>query len=132
MIAMRSTAALAVLSLGLALLSAQAAERMVAAIACIPAGARLAYDCTVELVRGPGGPPIVEAEVELGADMPSMPMAHAVRPVRAVPAGSPGVYRARLVLEMHGEWAVKVTLARPFRDQDIVMLRFETDAVTSR
>ena len=132
MIATRLMIAATALSLGLAWSPARADERMIADVACVPAGARLAYDCTLELVRGPGGPPIVEAEVDLAVDMPSMPMAHAVRPVRAVPAGPPGTYRGRLVLEMHGEWAVKVTLVRPFRDHDTVVLRFEGDGVTPR
>ena len=64
-------------------------------------------------------------EVTVGADMPSMPMAHNVKPVKAVPGSEPGTYRARIELEMHGDWAVKVDLAGPVRDRIVKSMRFE-------
>jgi hypothetical protein len=57
--------------------------------------------------------------------MPSMPMAHNVKPVKAQPTKTPGEYRARLDLEMTGEWAVKLRLAGPVRDQ--LVLHYEFD-----
>jgi hypothetical protein len=57
--------------------------------------------------------------------MPSMPGMHSVRPVRAKPGGKPGVYSARVVLEMHGEWALKISVSGPLRDQVIHVMRFE-------
>jgi hypothetical protein len=54
-----------------------------------------------------------------------MPMAHQVKPVRAKPGGAPGEYRARLELEMSGEWAVKLRLAGPMRDQLILHYDFD-------
>lgn len=71
-----------------------------------------------------GGQPLPGVNVSVGADMPSMPMAHSVRPVRAKPGPAPGEYRARLDLEMAGEWAVKLRLSGPVRDVLVVHYRF--------
>ncbi|MGQ0650893.1 MAG: FixH family protein, partial [Betaproteobacteria bacterium] len=81
------------------------------------------YDCTVRLSER--GKPLSGAQFSIGADMPSMPMAHNVRPVRAVPGSVPGEYRARLDLEMAGEWAVKLRLSVPLRDQLILHYDFD-------
>lgn len=63
-------------------------------------------------------------DVTLGADMPSMPMAHNAWPARAAPAAEPGAYEARLELDMPGEWAVRVDIAEPVRDRVVQVLRF--------
>jgi hypothetical protein len=81
------------------------------------------YDCTIHLTRG--GEPLSGAQVTVGADMPSMPMAHNTRPVKARPGKKPGEYHARLELEMQGEWAVKLRIAGPARDQIIKKLDFD-------
>ena len=61
--------------------------------------------------------------------MPSMPLAHNVPPVKAVPTGAPGQYKVRLLLEMHGDWAVQLKIAGPLRDQLTHVLSFgETGA----
>ena len=99
------------------------AQRAQADLDCKPAKALLTYDCTIRLTRG--GKPLAGAEVSVGADMPSMPMAHNVRPVKAAAGANPGEYRARLELEMNGEWAVKLRLSGPVRDQIIVNRKFE-------
>lgn len=99
------------------------AQRAQAELGCKPAKARLTYDCTIRLSHG--GKPLEGAELSVGADMPSMPMAHNVKPVKAVPGDRPGEYRARLELEMTGEWAVKLRLSAPLRDQIIVKKKFE-------
>jgi hypothetical protein len=57
--------------------------------------------------------------------MPSMPMAHNLKPVKALPGKNPGEYRARLELEMHGEWAVKLRISGPVRDQIVKKMRFD-------
>jgi hypothetical protein len=72
-----------------------------------------------------GGQPLSGAQITVGADMPSMPMAHNVKPVKAKPAKRPGEYEARLDLEMLGEWAVKLRLAGPVRDQLILHYEFD-------
>ena len=69
---------------------------------------------------------IADAEFTVGADMPSMPGTHNVRPVPAEPHGTPGVYRARIELEMTGEWALKLDFTRPGRDRLIRKLHFGT------
>ena len=104
---------------------AQAAERPKAEIDCRAAGEPLVYDCAIRLFGANSGTPIEGAKITLGADMPSMPMAHSVAPVQAEPAGEPGLYRARLRLEMTGDWALKLRLSGPVRDQLVEVLRFE-------
>ena len=111
----------------LALLSAAAApafaQRASATLDCKPTGRDFVYDCAIALSRS--GKPLSGAQVTLGADMPSMPMAHNVRPSKAVPGANPGEYRAMLDLEMLGEWAVKLRLAGPVRDQLILNYVFD-------
>ena len=74
----------------LALLSAAAApayaQRASATLDCKPTGRDFVYDCAIALSRS--GKPLTGAQVTLGADMPSMPMAHNVRPSKAVPFSS--------------------------------------------
>jgi len=94
------------------------AQRAQADLECKATGADFVYDCTIRLSRA--GQPLPGAQVTLGADMPSMPMAHNVRPSKAVPTGKPGEYRAKLDLEMLGEWAVKIRLDGPVKDQLIL------------
>lgn len=104
---------------------AHAAERAKADIECLPAGEPLVYDCAIRLSGAKSKAPLDGVQITLGADMPSMPMAHAVAPVPAEPAGEPGLYRARLRLEMRGDWALKLRLSGPVRDQLVEVLRFE-------
>jgi hypothetical protein len=65
----------------------------------------------------------------VGADMPSMAGAHAVRPVAASEEAEKGTYRARIALEMHGDWALRLDLSGAVRDRVIKLLRFEGDRV---
>jgi len=104
------------------------AQRAQAEMACRFTGTDFVYDCTIRLQRG--AQPLAGAEVTVGADMPTMPMAHNVKPVKATPGTAPGEYRARLELEMTGEWAVKLRLAGPVRD--LLVLRFEFDEKGAR
>jgi len=68
--------------------------------------------------------PIQGAAIVVGADMPSMPMAHNVKPVHVEPTGKPGEYRFRITLEMHGEWALKIRLAKPRQDLIVHKMMF--------
>ncbi|OGK78018.1 MAG: hypothetical protein A2X52_02275 [Candidatus Rokubacteria bacterium GWC2_70_16] len=104
-------------------LPAAAAERSRADVACAPIpDENLDYACTIRLTD-PAGKPVEGADISVGADMPSMPMAHNVAPVKAK-ASAPGVYEARLALEMHGVWAVKLRLGPPHNDLIVRRLRF--------
>jgi hypothetical protein len=96
------------------------AQRTNAKLDCKYTGKDFIYECVIRLQ-----PPMDGVQVTMSADMPSMPMAHQVRPVKAQPTKKPGEYRARLDLEMTGEWAVKLRLAGPVRDQ--LVLHYEFD-----
>jgi hypothetical protein len=109
-------------------LAAAAAERPKLEIACLPTGERLVYDCTIRLQDARTRQPINHVDILIAADMPSMPMAHNVPPVRAEPTGGPGTYKARLALEMHGNWALRLRLSGAVTDHVVEHLRFEDAA----
>ena len=109
--------------------TAAAAERAKADVACQPAAKPLQYDCTIGLTNARTGTPLTKVKVTVGADMPSMPMAHNVRPATAVPLEEPGSYRVRIELEMHGDWALQINLAGTIRDRVIKTMRFEDGRV---
>ena len=107
------------------------AQRANGKIDCKATGKDFVYDCTIRLTQA--GKPLTGAKVTLGADMPSMPMAHNVRPSNAVPGSAPGEYHAKLDLEMLGEWAVKIRLDGPVKDLLILHYSFdEKDAKPSK
>jgi hypothetical protein len=110
---------------------AKAQTRVKAEVTCASAGEMLHYDCVIKLANARSGEPISGVTLMVGADMPSMPGMHSVRPVRATEQPEKGVYRAHLVLEMHGDWAVRLDLGGTVRDRVIAMLRFEGDEVTA-
>lgn len=99
------------------------AQRAQAELDCAPTKTDFIYDCRISLTRG--GQPLAGASITVGADMPSMPMAHNVKPVRAKPGRRPGEYDAQLDLEMLGEWAVKLRLAGPVKDQLVLLYEFD-------
>jgi hypothetical protein len=103
---------------------AAAADRASAAVACKAAGEDLTYDCTIRLTNRRTGAPIEKAQVTVGADMPSMPLAHNVPPVSASETPTPGEYRARIGLEMLGDWALRLRVAGPVNDQLVEVLNF--------
>jgi hypothetical protein len=111
-------AALAVLA------SPAAAQRLAADIDCKPTQQALVYDCRIALRESGSGKPVSGAEISVGADMPSMPMVHNVKPVKAVPTNQPGEYLARIELEMHGEWALKLSVRSPVRDVIVMKIDF--------
>jgi len=111
----------------LALLAAAlpaAAQRLAADVDCKPTKHDLVYDCRIALKEAKSGQPVSGAEVSVGADMPSMPMAHNVKPVKAKPGAAPGEYDARIELEMFGEWALKLNVRGPARDVIVKKLDF--------
>lgn len=87
-----------------------------AEVSCSPEGSALRQRCRVRLTDRRNGRPVEGATVTLQADMPSMPLAHSVRPVVATPLGS-GTYQGTLELEMVGRWVVAVRIAGPVSDQ---------------
>jgi hypothetical protein len=111
--------------------AAHAQVRAKAEVACASAGVALHYDCIIKLADARSGEPISGVTLLVGADMPSMPGMHNAPPVTATEQPEKGIYKARLVLEMHGDWAVRLDLSGAVRDRVIAMLRFEDDQVTS-
>ena len=95
-------------------------QRVEATLDCKHTGKDFIYDCAIRL-----DPPAPGVQITVGADMPSMPLAHNVKPVKAQATKKPGEYRARLDLEMPGEWAVKLRLAGARRDQLIMHYEFD-------
>jgi hypothetical protein len=112
-------------ALALALAAAPAAaQRLAADVDCKPTKHDLVYDCRIALKEAKSGKPVSGAEVSVGADMPSMPMAHNVKPVKAKAGAAPGEYDARIELEMYGEWALKLNVRGPARDVIVKKLDF--------
>ena len=103
---------------------ALAGERVAADVSCAPAAEKLTYDCMIMLKGKKSGEPVEGAEVVVKADMPSMPLAHNVRPVEAAPGSMPGHYTATLELEMLGEWALTLDVSGPTRDRIVKKLDF--------
>jgi hypothetical protein len=108
---------------------ASAQGRAKADVSCRPAGAVLQYDCTIKLTNARSNAPVTGAALTVGADMPSMPMVHNIRPVKAAPATEPGLYQVLLELEMHGDWALRIDVSGPLRDRVIVPLHFDDKSV---
>ncbi|OFX05581.1 MAG: hypothetical protein A3D94_18455 [Alphaproteobacteria bacterium RIFCSPHIGHO2_12_FULL_66_14] len=111
---------------------AQVKMRAKADVACRPTSTALHYDCTIRLTNARTGEPLGGVTLTVGADMPSMPMMHSVRPVAAPPEPESGSYRARLALEMHGDWALQLNLSGPLRDRVVAIVRFEPGRAESR
>ena len=116
---------LAAVALALAGGPARAQERMGAEVNCMQVGKTMQYDCVLLLVGKTSSQPIQGAAIVVGADMPSMPLAHNVKPVKAEPTGNPGEYKFRIELAMHGEWALKVRLAKPRQDLIVHKMMFK-------
>jgi hypothetical protein len=111
--------------------SAAAEERAKAHVKCEKTNIQFAYDCHIMLMGKNSGKPIEGAKFEVGADMPSMPMAHNVKPVMAMPGKKPGTYHVRIQLEMYGEWALKIDLKEPMRDRLIHKMHFGDEVTGS-
>jgi hypothetical protein len=129
---MRVHAACAVASavlLCVAAAPAVAADRAKVVMSCAPASPDFAYDCTLEVTNARSGAPVEGAKIVLGADMPSMPMVHNVPPVEFKAGDVPGQYKAKIQLDMHGAWAIKLRITGPLRDEVVNVYEFsEKDA----
>ena len=93
-----------------------AADKKSAQVECAATDVRLTYDCIITLTNKTTGHAIKDAEFTVSADMPSMPGAHAVKPVAVMDQGM-GMYHVQLVLEMYGEWALTMDFTQPKRDR---------------
>ena len=83
---------------------------------CVAEGQSFRYICTLMLMQSDA--PLKGAEVTVGATMPSMAMAHNVKPVSvAEHALMPGRYSFQIQLEMYGEWRLLYDMVRPIRDR---------------
>jgi hypothetical protein len=102
-------------------------QRTRAQMECTFTGTDFVYDCVIRLT--PARPGI---DITVGADMPSMPMAHNVKPVKARPGRTPGEYRATLDLDMTGEWAVKLRLSGAVRDVLVLHYLFTESGTAPR
>ena len=96
--------------------SSPAADKKSAQVECAATDVRLAYDCIITLTNKKTRQAIKDAEFTVSADMPSMPGAHAVKPVAVMNYGM-GMYHVQLVLEMYGEWALIMDFTLPKRDR---------------
>ncbi len=103
---------------------AWATERPRADVECTPTDQKLVYDCMIMLTGKKSGAAMDRVEFTVKADMPSMPMAHNMKPVKAMPVGKPGMYHARIELGMYGEWALKMDISSPARDTIIHKMHF--------
>jgi hypothetical protein len=111
--------------LGVALSSTSSAQTIAKIkLECLSFGSKPMLECTVHLSNG-DGTPLSGGRVVLSASMPSMPMAHYVRPVVALPIEKPGEYRGTLELEMPGVWAIQVDISKPRRERLVQSLRVE-------
>jgi hypothetical protein len=113
---MKRTLALPALLLVSAVALPAFAQRLDAEVDCKPTKHDLVYDCRFVLKEVKSGRLVSGALLSIGADMPSMPMAHNLKPVRAAPGAAPGEYTARIELEMFGDWALKLNVRGPVRD----------------
>src|SRR5260370_16635526 len=78
---------------------------------CKADGKDLIYNCVIRLARA--DQPVSGAQLTVEPDMPSMPEAHKLKPVKGRPGKGPGEYLVRLDLDMPGEWALRVRLSGP-------------------
>ena len=116
----------------LALCAAQdthAQSRAKADVTCKSTGQKLQYDCIIKLANTKTNEPMSGLTLMMGADTPSMPGMHNVRPVKAAEEAEKGTYKAQIMLEMHGDWAVRLDLSGGVRDRVIKMMSFEGDKV---
>ena len=109
--------------------SLPAADKNSAHVECATTEDKLVYECMITLTGKKSGQVISDAEFTVGANMPSMAMAHNVVPVPAHNHGN-GMYHVRIALEMYGEWALKLEFTKPHRDLVVTKLVFGKESVT--
>ena len=107
-----------------------AGERPMVKVDCKPTDEKLVFHCIFEVMGKKSHEPVEGAAFKVNADMPTMPLAHNVRPIRPEPVdGKPGSYEGRLELEMLGEWTIKMTFDEPVRDIVIEKVTFGDEAM---
>lgn len=104
---------------------AHATDRAKLELQCVSLGDGPQFECTARLMNAKGDP-INGAKLTLNAHMPSMPMAHSVKPTIAAATNQPGKYRGQLELEMRGVWVIQVDMNAPTRDRFIRRLQVES------
>ncbi len=109
--------------------SSPAADKKSAHVECATTEDKLVYECMITLTGKQSGQVISDAEFTVGANMPSMAMAHNVVPIPAHNHGN-GMYHVRIALEMYGEWALKLEFTKPHRDLVVTKLVFGKEFVT--
>ena len=97
--------------------------KMMADIDCKGTNHKLVYDCMIKLSEMKTGNKINGAEFSVGADMPSMPDTHNLKPEVAHEMGI-GMYKVNLNLEMFGEWTIKLDFKKPHRDMIVKKMTF--------
>lgn len=113
---------------GLIVAEAQAQQRAAASLTCTPTGKTLTYDCDALITDQASKAPIEGLNVEVKADMPSMPMAHNIPPEVASPGDAPGHYRFAITLDMPGSWAFSMRLSGPREDLVVEVLDFADES----
>ncbi len=101
----------------------KALGKMMAEVECKGADKKLVYDCMIFITDFKTKKKINSAKFKVGAEMPSMPGAHNVKPVMAHSTGM-GTYHVRLNLEMYGEWVLKMDFTKPRRDRIVKKMIF--------
>ncbi len=111
---------------------ALSAERPRVDVDCKQTEEKLVYTCVFSIKGRKSGDAIAGADFKVSADMPSMAMAHNVRPVRPQATEKAGIYQGKIRLEMAGEWALKLEFRKPLRDIVIKKMTFGTGAASSQ
>jgi len=96
--------------------AAQTSDRPQVGLECVSYGRGPMLECLIDLKRR-DGTPLDNAQITLGAIMPSMPMAHTIKPMKAASTGRPGEYKGTLTLEMLGVWSLDVDITGPVREK---------------
>jgi len=97
--------------------------KTMAELNCKGAKEKLVFECKIILSEMKTKKKIDQAKFKVGADMPSMPGMHNIKPVMAHSMGN-GVYHIKLKLDMYGEWALKMDFTKPRRDRIIKKMIF--------
>src|SRR5258708_16936206 len=80
---------------------------------CKAAGKDLIYNCVIRLARA--DQPVSGAQLTVEPDMPSMPEAHKLKPVKGRPGKGPGEYLVRLDLHIPAAAALRVRVRAAWR-----------------
>jgi hypothetical protein len=98
------------------------AEEALSKTYCKPLAKKLKYECHVKLKVGLK--PHLENDIVVNAKMPSMSMAHNVRPMKLKMTDSIGSYTYKIQLEMYGTWVITYDLKKPSRNRIMEKLVF--------